>query len=219
MCTVQLPQNVEAVWQSFIMSPRRSARKHSVVLGISYCSVRRILHKDLNFNPCKMVMAQELSNHDMANRSTVAVCLIGILSDVIILMTDVAHCHISGCVNKQNFCTGQRKIQSSSINGLFTVQVWLFGADWSYNPVFLWRWWWACSYSYICLLYWNVTKLPHTRTELFTIWFQQDGAIAYTVRVSIEVVQEMFQQHIISLHVCQISLPVVRGTSKWSVHY
>jgi hypothetical protein len=40
----------------------------------------------------------------MANRSRVAERLIGILSeDVIILMTDEAHFHLSGCLNKLKF--------------------------------------------------------------------------------------------------------------------
>jgi hypothetical protein len=61
-------------------SPRRSARRHSLVLGISERRVRRILHKDLNFHPYNMVAMQEISNRDMANRSRVAERLIGILS-------------------------------------------------------------------------------------------------------------------------------------------
>jgi hypothetical protein len=66
--------------------------------------MRRILHKVLNFHPYKMVVVQELSNCDIANHSMVAEHLIEILSnDVIILMTDEAHFHLSGCVNKQNF--------------------------------------------------------------------------------------------------------------------
>jgi hypothetical protein len=66
--------------------------------------VRRILHKDINFHPYKVVLVQELSDCDMANRSTLAEHLIRILSNnVIFLMTDEAHFHISGCVNKQNF--------------------------------------------------------------------------------------------------------------------
>jgi hypothetical protein len=32
--------------------------------------MRRIVRKDLNFHPYKMVMVQELSDRDMANRST-----------------------------------------------------------------------------------------------------------------------------------------------------
>jgi hypothetical protein len=101
--TVRSPQNIEAVRQSFIRSPRRSDRRHSVALAISNRSVRRNLHKDLNFHPCGMVVVQELSDCTMANHSTrtVAECLIGILlDDVIILMTDSAHFQLPGCVNK-----------------------------------------------------------------------------------------------------------------------
>jgi hypothetical protein len=51
-----------------------------------------------------MVVVQELSDRDMANHSTVPECLFRILfDDVIILMTDEAHFHLSGYVNKQNF--------------------------------------------------------------------------------------------------------------------
>jgi hypothetical protein len=56
-----------------------------------------------------MVMVQELSNHDMANHSTVAECLIGILSYVIILMTGVAHCHLSGCQQTEFSLLGRGK--------------------------------------------------------------------------------------------------------------
>jgi hypothetical protein len=64
--------------------------RHSVALGISNCSVRRFLCEDLNFRQYKMAVAQELGrDRDMANRSTVTECLLGILSDdVVILMTD-----------------------------------------------------------------------------------------------------------------------------------
>jgi hypothetical protein len=80
------PQNTEAVRQSFIRSPRRSATKHSVAVEISDRSVRRTLYKDLNFHPYKMVVVQEKSNGDMANRSKVAKCLIGILRDDVIIL-------------------------------------------------------------------------------------------------------------------------------------
>jgi hypothetical protein len=50
-----ITQNIEAVRQSVIRSPRWSARRHSVALGISDRSMRRILQKDLNFHPSKIV--------------------------------------------------------------------------------------------------------------------------------------------------------------------
>jgi hypothetical protein len=50
-----------------------------------------------------MVVVRGLSDRDVANRSTVAERLIRIMSDDVILVTDEAHFHLSGCVNKQNF--------------------------------------------------------------------------------------------------------------------
>jgi hypothetical protein len=48
---------------------------------------------------------------------------------------------------------------------------------------------------------WNFLKpeLSHRGFELSIIWFQQDGATAHTARASMEVIQEMFPEHIISL--------------------
>jgi hypothetical protein len=103
--TFQSPPNTEAV-----RSPKRSARRYSVALGISDLSVRRILHKGLNFHPHPKVVVQELSDHDMAIRRMVAERLIRILSDdVIILMTVEAYFHLSGCANRQLSLLGRGK--------------------------------------------------------------------------------------------------------------
>jgi hypothetical protein len=50
-----------------------------------------------------MVVVQKLNDHDAVNCSTIAEHLNGMLDNVIILMTDEAHIHFSGCVNKQIF--------------------------------------------------------------------------------------------------------------------
>jgi hypothetical protein len=124
------------------------------------------------------------------------------------------------------FTTGQRKIHNSSINGLFTVHVCLLGCgvtnfrvigpyffkDKDGHAVTV-----TCA-NYVEILQNFLTpELSHQGIELLTIWFQQDGATA-----SMEVIQEMFPKHIISLcgelpclHL--ISLPVIisfGGTSK-----
>jgi len=59
---VRTPENVEAVRASIQQSPKRSARKHAMALGISIRSLRRILHADLKLHPYKIMMAQELSD-------------------------------------------------------------------------------------------------------------------------------------------------------------
>jgi hypothetical protein len=49
------------------------------------------------------MVVQELGNCDMESCSIVADCLLGILSSIVVLMTDEANFQLSGFVNKQNF--------------------------------------------------------------------------------------------------------------------
>ena len=44
--TVRTPENIAVVRDAIERSPHRSARRHSVSLGLSEASVRRILHKE-----------------------------------------------------------------------------------------------------------------------------------------------------------------------------
>jgi len=67
-----MPKNVEAVRASIQQSPKRSARKHAMALGISSRNLRRILHTDLKLHPYKMMLAQELSERDHANRRAIS---------------------------------------------------------------------------------------------------------------------------------------------------
>ena len=89
-------------------SRRHSVRRHSTAIGISGRSMQRILHKDLNFHLYKIATVQELNNHNMANRRISSQQLLKMLNDdgVIntLLITDEAHFHLSGYVNKQNYC-------------------------------------------------------------------------------------------------------------------
>jgi len=49
--TVRTPENVDKASMAIVKSLRRSVRRHSAAVGLSVRSVRRILHKDLNFHP------------------------------------------------------------------------------------------------------------------------------------------------------------------------
>jgi hypothetical protein len=71
-----------------------------------------------------MVVMQELSDHDMANRSMVVEHLTRILlDDAIILMTDEAHFTYLAVSTNRISTIGERKIHSSSLSGLFMVHV------------------------------------------------------------------------------------------------
>jgi hypothetical protein len=198
---VRLPQDTEPVRQSFIRSPRHSTRRHSLSLGISNRSMRRILRKDINFHPYKMEMVQEFSDRDMANYSTVAEHLIGILfNSVIILMTDEAHSHLSGCVNKWNLCNcveenpqqlHQRPLHSVHV----TVQCGVVNFRFI-GPCFFEDKNGCTVKSHICSLCWNVTELLHTRVESSWNWALNHMAPA---RASMEVIRANFPEPVISL--------------------
>ena len=71
--TSTTPENAMAVKASVQQSPQRSARKHAAALRISSTSVRRILHKELQMHPYKIMLAQELNENDFETRR--ALCL------------------------------------------------------------------------------------------------------------------------------------------------
>jgi len=67
-----MPENVEAVRASIQQLPKRSARKHAMAMELSNRNLRRILHADLKLHPYKMMLAQELSERDHANRKVIS---------------------------------------------------------------------------------------------------------------------------------------------------
>jgi transposase len=65
--TARTPKNIAVVREATERSPHRSARRHSVTLGLSEASVRRILHKDLHFYPYKIQVTHALHERDHVN--------------------------------------------------------------------------------------------------------------------------------------------------------
>ena len=99
---------MEAVRVAIGRSPQRSARRHSVALGISNRTLRRILHDDLNLHPYKIQVVQALNPEDYGIRVGFCEHMLQLLEDDPQLihnlwMIDEAHFHLSGYVNKQNF--------------------------------------------------------------------------------------------------------------------
>ena len=114
---VRTPENVDKVRMAIVKSARSSVRRHYTAIGLSDRSVRRILQKDLNFHPYKTAIVQDLSDCDVANHRISYEQLLKTLNDdsVIntVLMTDEAHFHLSGYLNKI-IATGHLKIHRSS---------------------------------------------------------------------------------------------------------
>ena len=66
--TARTPRNVDRVREAIFRSPRCSAGRHSAELGISQSTMQRILHKDLAFQPYKLMTVQQLNSRDYQQR-------------------------------------------------------------------------------------------------------------------------------------------------------
>lgn len=204
--TARTPENVERVRESFVRSPRRSARKHAAALGLSDRTVRRILHQDLNFHPYKMAVTQALNETDFnARRNACEALGENLPHDTLVFFSDEAHFHISGCVNKQNMrywsANNPRELHQKPLH-CERVTVW-------------------CAISRVGIIgpYFfeenertvsvNAVRYREMITTFFLpklqemnigdVWFQQDGATAHTARCSIELLRENFPNRLISL--------------------
>ena len=105
VATAQTPDNLGNVREAVMRIPTCSARRHVVELGTGESTVRRILHKDLGFHPYKMIV-QTLNEGDYQQRLASTELMFKIIEeheDAIIIMSDEAHFHLNGSVNKQNF--------------------------------------------------------------------------------------------------------------------
>ena len=104
--TARTPGHVDRVREAIARSPRCSARRHSAELGISQSTVQRILHKDLAFQPYKIMTVQQLNPRDYQQRLSFCQTILDMFEkneDLTLVMSDESHFHLNGTVNKQNF--------------------------------------------------------------------------------------------------------------------
>jgi transposase-like protein len=204
--TVTTPENVERVRQSMLRSPKRSARKHAVALGMSGRSVRRILHDELHLHPYKMISVQQLTERDYVTRQTSCEQLVDTLpNDALVFFSDEAHFNLSGCVNKQNMRywseTNPRELHESPLHS-DRVTVWCaISRVGIIGPYFFQENGRALTVNsdrYLTML--QEFFLPALEEmELDNVWFQQDGATAHTARISMDFLREAFPGRLISL--------------------
>lgn len=209
--SVRTPENIDRVRTAITRSPKRSAIKHALALNISEPSIRRILHKDLSFHPYKIQIVQELKDGDFVNRMNFCQEMLQRLNgdeNLIhhMFMSDEAHFHLNGYVNKQNsrYWSAENPLQlhekplhspkvtvwcalsSSGIIGPFFFQ------DDRENATTVN----AARYTGMVrtFLTQELVRFPQIT------WFQQDGATCHTARVSMTALRELFPNHIISIN-------------------
>ncbi|PSN42498.1 hypothetical protein C0J52_09799 [Blattella germanica] len=174
--SVRTPDNINTVRVAIARTPKRSARRHAISLGLSNTSLRRILHKDLHMHAYK------------------------------IQISDEAHFHLSGYVNKQNFRywsqTNPYEMHEVPLHSV-KVTVWCAIASFGIiGPYFFeddnGRSVTVTSQRYVRMieefLSPQIANNPHINRDT---WFQQDGATSHTARCSMDAVRRLFPTHIV----------------------
>lgn len=205
--SVRTPENVERVRQAVLTSPHRPARRQAATLGISDRTVRRILHQDLHFHPYKIAIVQKLKPQDYAHRQTFSEQMIDLMDDdKVLVMSDEAHFHLDGFVNKQNFRywseTNPQELHERPLHSA-KVTVWC-GVTKNYiiGPYFFeenGRTVTVNQNRYLRMLdTFFVPELRRKRIALKDILFQQDGATAHTANDVMHYLRRKFRGRVIS---------------------
>lgn len=207
--TVRTPDNIDRVRAAILRSPRRSVRKHAAALRMTNSSVRRILRTDLKFHPYKLAIVQELGECDYTKRSQFSESMLNILREndnVVIMMSDEAHFHLNGSVNKQNSrywaMNNPQQLHQKPLHSP-RVTVWCAVSKFGVIGPYFFEEHGATvtvtSDRYINMITnFFLPELQRGGIDIGRIWFQQDGATAHTARASMRVLREIFEERVIS---------------------
>lgn len=206
--TVRTPDNIETVRAAVIRSPHRSIRRRAQCLQLHSSSVQRILVKDLNEHPYKLQIVQELKPNDHLLRRQFCERLLAKMNDDNefvnnLWMSDEAHFHLNGYVNKQNFrYWSQKNPKHLHQRPLHSHKVTVWCALSSYGiigPYFFENEdgvaTTVTSAGYVAMLETIVARNPQITDNA---WFQQDGSTSHTARISMAAVRQLFGDRVIS---------------------
>lgn len=202
--------NIAAVAADVVESPETSTRRRATQFGMSQRSIRRILVHDLKMFPYKVQSVHQLLPTDRNSRVTYAQTIINLndeednFSDKLI-MSDEAHFHLSGYVNKQNYrFWGTENPQVTHEEPLHPLKVTVWCGVYAggvIGPYFfeddVGQTLTVNGERYRVMI--TEFMLPRLHElELEDMWFQQDGATAHTARATIDILEEAFPGRLIS---------------------
>lgn len=204
---IRTEDNVETVRQSVADDPSVSTRRRSSQLGISRTTLRRILKLDLKMYPYKIQIVQALLPQDHQQRLQYAIRFTQLATQIDflnnVLMSDEAHFHLNGYVNKQNCrlwgsenprATHQHQLHPSKCTvwcGVMATRVIgpYFFENEDETPESI------SGASYRTLI---ENFLRPMAEQYPNLWFQQDGATAHTARQTMDLLREIFGERLIS---------------------
>ncbi|CAB3258594.1 unnamed protein product [Arctia plantaginis] len=203
-------ENIAAVAEDVELSPETSTRRRASQLAISRSSLRRILVKDLRIFPYKVQSVHHLLPVDRQTRVTYAQAILNLEDEVDdfstkIIMSDEAHFHLNGYVNKQNYrfwgTENPRVMHEEPLHPLKVTAWCAVHAGGVIGPFFFED---AAGQTttvdgarYRAMLT-EFFLLQLNELGLEDMWFQQDGATAHTARATTDILKTAFPGRLIS---------------------
>lgn len=203
-------ENIAAVAADVELSPETSTRRRASQLAISRSSLRRILVKDLHMYPYKVQSVHQLLPVDRQKRVAYSRAILNLEHEIDnfstkIIMSDEAHFHLSGYVNKQNYRfwgTENPRVMHEKPLHPQKVTAWcaVHGGG-VIGPYFFED---AAGHTTTVdgaryrdmLTGFFLPKLNELGLE--DMWFQQDGATAHSARTTTDILKAAFPGRLIS---------------------
>jgi Helix-turn-helix domain (DUF4817) len=208
--TSRSQENIAAVTEDVEESPGTSTRRRATQLGISRRSLQRILVKELKMFPYKVQTVHQLLAVDRQSRVTYAQAILNLDQDENdfsskLIMSDEAHFHLSGYVNRQNYrfwgTENPRVIHEEPLHPLKVTAWCAVYAGGVIGPYFFED---AAGQTttvngerYRAMLT-NFFLPEIEELGLEDMWFQQDGATAHTAQATTNILKNAFPGRLIS---------------------
>ena len=213
--TARSDENRQRVAESVAEDPSTSVRRRSSQIGVSRSSLHRMLHEEGKF-PHKIQLVQELQPNDPEKRLEYAIQLQDLANGdpnflKNLIMSDEVHFHLNGFINKQNcriwgsenpHVTAERQLHPQKCTVWCGVTV-----DEVIGPYFFKNEGENVTVTgarYRQMLEDFVRPWVQNKPSM---WFQQDGATAHTARETLNLLQDIFGNRIISRG-CEINWPL-----------
>lgn len=209
---VRTPTNIQLVHEAIDMNPTQSLRRLSHQLNISYGSTQRIVRRDLKLYPYRIQLVQSLSPADIAQRLAFATWFQQKVDNDAsftehLFMSDEAHFHLSGHVNKQNcrfWSTENPRLLHEIPLHSQKVTVWCaVSMHHIVGPYFFEDDDGECTTvngdRYRTMLSsFFIPELHRLCVRVRRTWFQQDGATCHTANETMAMLRQHFQDRLIS---------------------
>lgn len=166
-------------------------------------TIRRILYLHLKFHPFKIMIVQELIERDWENRMACWEAILkNVFANAVLFSDNKVHFHLKVTFNKQNYGYWVENNPHQLYDNFYTVLMLLFGVLLQMVELMALNFYRKVAKPLQCMQLGMCTTYEPKLQNLGyqEMWFQQDGVISHTARISMALLRELLLGCLISLY-------------------